>query len=113
MSTPVMAAIACGAVLLGVPVLAAAQATVAASRAAGAADSAALAGADAMVGLLGDEADPCAMAQEIVEALGGTLSDCSPNTERFEVRVRVAVRSGVVKVTREARAGPPSTGRAS
>lgn len=106
MSTPVMVAVACGAVLLGMPVLAASQATVAASLAASAADSAALAGADAMLGFLSVEADPCEMAQEIADAVGGALTDCEPDEERFEIRVRVAVRAGVVTVAREARAGP-------
>lgn len=107
MSTPVMVAIACGAVLLGMPVLAASQATIAAARAASAADSAALAGADALLGLLSTEADPCGVAQDIVEAVGGTLTHCAPDEDRLEIRVRVTVRAGVLTATREARAGPP------
>lgn len=107
MSAPVMIAVGASAVVLAVPVLMAAQVTVAGARAGASADAAAIAGADALLGLLAVDAEPCDIAEEVVEAVGGELVSCDPNEDALDVRVRVSVRSGLVLVTRDARAGPP------
>lgn len=108
MSTPVMAALAAGTILLGVPVLIAAGVVDAGARAAIAADAAALAGADAMFGVTAAEAASCALAEELAAWHGANLESCSADEGTFEVRVRVSVRAGVTSVSRQARAGPPS-----
>lgn len=108
MSVPIAAALVAGAVLLGVPVLVASGVTVAGARAANAADAAALAAADALLGIAVSAEEPCGLAAEISSLHGGTVTGCNVDETLLEARVTVAIRSGLITVTREARAGPPS-----
>lgn len=92
-----------------------AQAGAAASRAATAADLAALAAADASRGLL--PGDPCTVAAETAAANGATLLSCSrdgPGGTVVEVRTSAGVDDPTVDwfalvpdATGRARAGPP------
>lgn len=101
-----MAAVAAGAMFLGVPVLIAAGALGAAAQAGIAADAAALAAADAMMGLTAAEIEPCALAAELVALHGARLDRCSLDPLAFEARVRASVSAGPLLIARSARAGP-------
>lgn len=107
MSTPVSAAIAVSAVLLGVPVMLAATTSVAAATAAAAADTAALAAADELVGYISaSPGGPCNTAAEVVRTHRANLKSCEIDETTLEVRVVVTVTTGVIPVSRKARAGP-------
>lgn len=67
----------------------------------GAADAAALAAADALVGL--SSGDPCTRATEIAKLNGVTLTNCS--VEKTSVVVRVASTSLGIRLDSTARAG--------
>lgn len=108
----------CGLAVLLMSLIAAvvllAQAGATASRAATAADLAALAAADASRGLL--PGDPCTVAAETAAAHGATLQSCSrdgPGGTVVEVRTSVRVGPAahwfalVPDATGRARAGPP------
>lgn len=103
-----MVAVAAGTILLGVPVLVASGTVVAGARAANAADAAALAAADAMLGIaVATDTDPCGLAGELATRHGATVARCDLAESQLEARITVVVRSGLMTVTREARAGPP------
>lgn len=104
MSAPAL--LACGAVALAlaIPVAAAAGALEARSRAAGAADTAALAAADAALGWV--EADPCALAARITFAAGARLGGCTVAEASGEARVTVVIATLFGPVEVRSRAGP-------
>ncbi len=78
--------------------------SIARHRAVTAADAAALAAADVLVGI--DVGDPCVLAGAVAMADGVTLERCVPDGLVVTVRVRVA--EGLVPVEASATAGPPS-----
>ncbi len=83
-----------------------AQSAVMASRAASAADLAALAAADALRGLT--QGDPCAVAAEVAGRHAATLLDCAEGSgQTVEVRTELNVRTLLGAATGRARAGPP------
>lgn len=90
---------------LGLPVMSAAAALEAQQRAAGAADAAALAAADAASGWIG--AEPCELAAEVAHAVGAELTGCLLEESSGEVRVRVIAATAFGPVESRARAGPP------
>lgn len=75
-------------------------------RVSAAADLAALAGADAAIGLV--SGFPCQLAAKIASKNGATLSGCQ--VDGVIVTVRVEVRSGGFRVAATATAGPPGSG---
>ncbi|GAA2827050.1 hypothetical protein FB468_2613 [Leucobacter komagatae] len=106
MSVPVVVAISGGAVALALPVMVASQVIVAGAEATNAADAAALAAADAELGLLGDgESAPCVVAQAVADANGAATVTCDLGPGIAEVRVTVRRWAGLVAITRSARAG--------
>lgn len=114
MSAPISAAVAAGAIILGIPVMLAAQTAAAAAEAASAADAAALAAADELVGVLVQASgEPCTIAAEIAQVHGAQLVSCETDEETLEARVTVMKASGLVRAIRAARAGPTSSCEAS
>ncbi len=81
-------------------------AAVAARRAAGAADNAAIAAADTVSGALPGE--PCERAAQVAEASGARLTAC--RTDDLDAIVRVQVSFAGMVATARARAGPPQDG---
>lgn len=79
---------------------------VGAQRASAAADAAALAAADALLGVAAGE--PCALADRIARVNGATLAACE--TAGAVVTVTVAVPVAGFGVTARARAGPDTVG---
>lgn len=95
-------------VMVGVVVLLL-QASAAASKAATAADLAALAAADAARGLA--PGDPCAVAGTVAEQHGARITECGIGTTgpgTAIIRVSVDLRGLLPDATGAARAGPPS-----
>ncbi|MGX9899940.1 Rv3654c family TadE-like protein [Arthrobacter sp. SA17] len=87
-------------------VLLLAQSAVMASRAASAADLAALAAADAARGLTVGE--PCAVAAAVAARHNARVTACAEGTgQTVEVRTELAARTVVGAATGHARAGPP------
>jgi secretion/DNA translocation related TadE-like protein len=83
-----------------------AQSAVLASRAASAADLAALAGADALRGITGGE--PCAVAAEVAGRHAAVVLSCVEGAGQvLEVRTELRERSMLGPATGHARAGPP------
>lgn len=107
MSGPALLACAAATFALAMPVLLAAGALETGQRAAGAADAAALAAADAASGWI--EADPCALAAEVVAAAGAAigLGDCLLDEASGEARITVIAGTPFGAVEARARAGPP------
>lgn len=105
MSVPL--AVACGAtaLLLGLPVLTATSALEARHRAAGAADAAVLAAADAVGGWF--PAAPCALAAEVAAAARADLVTCLFDSVSGDARIELAVETPFGRVVAAARAGPP------
>ncbi len=104
MSAPLLIACAATTLALGLPILGGASALENRHRVAAAADSAALAAADAAGGWIA--ADPCALAAEVAAAASVSLSECSvdENTGVATVVVQASTVLGVVAI--RARAGP-------
>lgn len=103
-STAMMLTVFAALMLLLAAALTLIQVHVAASRAAGAADLAALAAADAARGLM--IAEPCSLAADTVAAHGAHLTDCdiaAPGVAH--IRVQVEAPMGLT-ATAESRAGP-------
>lgn len=75
------------------------------SRVAAAADAAALAGADAAIGIVAGF--PCAMAASVADANGVVVTECQADGVIVTVRVSVAVLGFPVSAT--ATAGPPDS----
>jgi secretion/DNA translocation related TadE-like protein len=94
--------LALAALLMGLPVVAATGVLEAKQRAAGAADSAALAAADTIFGWL--DGEPCAVAAEVAAAARVALASCTING--MEVRVLTRVNTPLGSAIARARAGP-------
>lgn len=93
-------------ILLLAGLLLVAQVAVAASRAAGAADLAALAAADAARGLT--SGNPCEVAEAVSRQNGASLSSCSITGEEIaDIVTSVALPPPWGKATGRSRAGPP------
>ncbi|MBL3698982.1 M23 family metallopeptidase [Leucobacter luti] len=103
MSAPAALACAAAAVVIGLPVVAAAAQLEARHTAAAAADAAALAAADAAAGWI--DAEPCAVAGEVATAHGGTLVSCAVDASSGAARLRVA-SAAPIRAEGRARAGP-------
>ncbi|KIS26386.1 hypothetical protein TV39_17000 [Arthrobacter sp. SPG23] len=87
-------------------VLLLAQSAVMASRAASAADLAALAAADALRGI--SQGVPCSVAADVAGRQGAKITSCSEGgNDTVEVRTELLNRSMVGAATGHARAGPP------
>lgn len=86
--------------------LAAGQVGVATQRAAGAADAAALAGADTVSGI--HVGDPCEQAARLAAANGAALMSCEVAGMTVDVIVATSVLG--FGITAQARAGPPPQG---
>ncbi|MCW4385164.1 flp pilus-assembly TadE/G-like family protein [Salinibacterium sp. SYSU T00001] len=95
-------AVVMGVALLCAPLVAA---RLDSSRAATAADAAALAAADTAVGIV--PGSPCANAARTAEANGASLDAC--RVEGLVVTVAVSRASGPLRATATATAGPPGT----
>lgn len=107
--TALMTGVALAALLLLSVVVLFAQASVAASRAATAADLSALAGADAARGLR--DGSPCAVAAEVASLQDARLTGCSIEGESghiVQVSTEVDSMPALPPATGQARAGPPS-----
>lgn len=105
MSAPALLGVAAAALALALPVVGASAALEAGARARGAADAAALAAADALNGYL--EAEPCAVATRVANAVSATLESCELQSEEGGATVRVSVTSVFGSVSRVAHAAPP------
>lgn len=102
-----MTALAAGVLIIGAPVLLAANSAVAAAHAGSAADAGALAAADAALGLYPDPSvDPCALAAEVARQNRASLHACDVDLATGRARVTASVRVGLFTVSRSAHAGP-------
>ena len=108
MSAPALLACAAAAVCLGGPVIAATAQLEAGHRAAAAADSAALAAADALTGWVDGEA--CELAGEVAASMRADLVSCDLDRAAARATVSVAVVSPLGGVQERARAGTRSPG---
>ncbi|MGJ0203130.1 Rv3654c family TadE-like protein [Leucobacter sp. gxy201] len=104
MSTPAALSCALAVLVLGLPVLSAGAHLEARHRAAGAADAAALAAADAVNGFL--VAEPCEVAAEVAAAVGTSIYACDVDALRGEARVTVRIGTVLGGVLARARAAP-------
>ena len=102
MSVPLGWGLAAAAMLIGLPVVAATGALEARQRAAGAADAAAIAAADALSGWLAD--DPCVVAGEVAAAARVELVRCE--ISGLEVRIWVRAGTPLGPALARSRAGP-------
>lgn len=93
---------------LAVPVLGGAAHVAAARHAAGSADAAALAAADAMLGWI--DSEPCEIARTVATANHTTLSSCDVDERSLSVRVQVTVGAPFGAATAKARAGSEISG---
>ncbi|QYM77101.1 M23 family metallopeptidase [Leucobacter luti] len=104
MSASVVAACAAAAVILGLPVVAAAAQLEGRHRVAVTADAAALAAADAATGWI--DADPCTVAGEVAAGAGAELVSCVVTQSTGEARVVIARGTAALRAEGRARAGP-------
>lgn len=104
MSAPATLGCAIAALVLGLPVLAASAHLEARQRAAGAADAAALAAADAATGWIA--ADPCALAADVARSAAAEIDACAVDGRSGEARVTVRVGTPIGPATVDARAAP-------
>lgn len=105
MSAPVFVACGAAVIALTLPILATAQTLELQQRAVGAADTAALAAADALNGWI--VADPCAVAARVVVEMGVNLANCIVDDALGEARIIVNATSIFANIEARARAGPP------
>lgn len=105
MSAPALLACAASALALGLPVIGAASALEAHHRIAAAADSAALAAADAVGGWI--DAVPCDLAASVVAAAATTLTEMRTTPLAASTVHSVSVYSVLGPLSAAARAGPP------
>lgn len=103
MSAPALLACAAAAVCLGVPVIAATAQLEAGHRAAAAADSAALAAADAISGWT--DGDACELAGRVAESMRAELVACELDPGAARATVSVAVDAPFATAVERARAG--------
>lgn len=104
MSAPMLLGCAAAALCLGLPVIAVSAHLEADRRAAGAADTAALAAADAFSGW--SPGEPCALAGRVAAENTTVLTTCSVDAATAQVRVEVTASSPFGSVSARARAGP-------
>lgn len=105
MSAPLAVAMLGVTLALALPVAAASNALEAEARAAGAADAAALAASDAVLGWV--VAEPCGLAAALAEAAQVSLVACEIDWESGQVRVITGVQTIFGTVHSRAHAGPP------
>lgn len=103
MSAPSLLACGAAALCIGLPVIAASAQLEAGHRAAGAADAAALAAADAVSGWA--EGEPCALAATVAAEVRGELTLCEVSAPRAEARVEVRIGAPLGGAVARARAG--------
>lgn len=99
-----LVACAAGALVIALPVVVAGGALETAQRAAGVADAAALASADAALGWI--PADPCGIAGDLAAAAGMELGECVVNAHSGVARVTVTAWTGFGVIEARALAGP-------
>lgn len=104
MSAPATFACALAALVLGLPVIAAGAHLEAGHRAAGVADAAALAAADAVNGFVSE--DPCAIASRVAASANVRLDGCEVDTREGAARIIVSATAALGRVTARARAAP-------
>lgn len=104
-ASPVLLACVGAVLLCGLPVIAASSLLEGDRRAAGVADAASLAAADALAGWI--EEEPCVSATRVADAAGARLVECELDESRAEARVSVEVETSLGTVRAQARAGPP------
>ena len=104
MSGPAVLGCAAAALILALPVMTVSAHLEARHRAAGAADAAALAAADAAAGWI--DAEPCAIAGEVADSAHARLTSCTVDAERAEAAVTVHIATPITVVSGRARAGP-------
>lgn len=104
MSAPVLVACAGAMLAVALPVVAATGSLAGAHRAAGVADAAALAAADAASGWV--DVEPCRLAEEVALASDVALTRCDLELDSGRVRVEVSVRTMLGTAYAHARAGP-------
>ncbi|MEJ6489763.1 peptidoglycan DD-metalloendopeptidase family protein [Leucobacter sp. USCH14] len=105
MSAPATLVCAAAAVCLGLPIIAASSHLEAAHRAAGAADAAALAAADAAAGFVAS--DPCELAADVARSADAEVVRCELDATLEDARIEVATGGPFGTVTALAHAGPP------
>ncbi|WP_400994291.1 Rv3654c family TadE-like protein [Agromyces sp. GXQ0307] len=105
-ATVVAVAIVGAVVLMAVAVVGVLGASIAAQRAANAADASALAAADAISGAVAGE--PCPVASDLARRNGASVVEC--RADGPVAFVSVVVRFGPMHATASARAGPPGWG---
>lgn len=110
MSVPVAVGCIAATVVCGSVVLGAAQYPVAAAEASAASDAAALAAADALLGLF--ERGPCDLAGDVAVAGAAELVSCEVDANTLSVRITVHVQGTGIGATASARAGPPNMQKA-
>lgn len=103
MSVPVAVGCIAAILVIGGPVLVATGQLETRHRAAGAADAAALAAADAAGGWI--VADPCSIAEAVAESMAAEVSDCDAVPGAGDARVVVRATSALGDVEARARAG--------
>lgn len=101
--TPLVVGVLAAVMIAGLTLVGAASAVAGAQRVGAAADSAALAAADVMLGWVAG--DPCEIAARVAQAHDTALVDCRAEGLSMIVTVRATVLS--IAVERSARAGPP------
>lgn len=106
MSAPAVLGVTAAALVVGLPVIIAADAVAGGARASAAADAAALAAADAVLGWTLSERDPCELAGEVASAHRGVVTQCEVAPGLGEARVSVTVSGPLWSTTRSARAAP-------
>ena len=103
MSAPVADGVLAGCHTVGIPLLTAAHELEARHRVIGAADTAALAAADALLGWV--QGDPCALAAEVARAADATLVTCELTGTTATVTVSASSTFGTLQVTSRAGVG--------
>lgn len=107
MSVPEVAAVAAATTMLAVSIVVACDSVVAKQRLDGAADSAALAAADAHGGWI--EAEPCAIAGQVLASADAELVECRIDDATGRVRLLAALRTMLGSARTHVHAGPPFT----
>lgn len=105
MSAPLVVGAAGAILVLALPVIAANGAHEARARAQSASDAAALAAADAMIGLI--DTEPCALAAGVLAHAEVALEMCDLDSANDQVRVRASVQTIFGTVYVRTRAGSP------
>lgn len=103
MSAPIVLSISAAALALALPIIGAAGVVEAQHRVSGAADNAALAAADALVGLI--DAEPCALAASVAEIAATRLDRCEIQEATLAVFVQISAPTPLVRVSSISRAG--------